>query len=402
MSRLAVGIDPYRARRSVIPVMPTDHLCVELKRDLDLQPADAAVLDALIERQPHVGVFLSPAWLSGFFADPPAGDEPVIVLLRQGSTLRGVVPIALRETLTHVRVSLLGGGYGSDRVDLLAARGFEAMASDAFLSWLAEMFGPRGFLLELRDVPASSPIWGAIHRAGAEKTVRLALQPKEVYTLPYLALAGLEPDELHESPSARCLRSLEKHQRWLEHRCRLTVERLLNVDDVMDAFDSLARFLHAPWRGRGEGSVLENPRLVRFHRHALPRLSSEGRLRMLRLRDGDRTIATFYGVACGGWWGHYLSGYDREWAGRIRLGQITLAAAIRMASREGATEFDFLKGVERIKYEWPVRERGTLDADVFSEASGAQFARATRATRDAAAALTKTARGFLPATPSGI
>ncbi len=73
-----------------------------------------------------------------------------------------------------------------------------------------------------------------------------------------------------------------------------------------------------------------------------------------------------------------------------------LAAAIDMATPEGATEFDFLKGAERIKYVWPVRERATIDADVFSETSGAQFTRATRATRDAAAALSKSARRTLP------
>ena len=53
---------------------------------------------------------------------------------------------------------------------------------------------------------------------------------------------------------------------------------------------------------------------------------------------------------------------------------------------------DFLKGAERVKYHWPVRERVTLDADVYSRRAGAQLNRATRATRDAAGALAKTAR----------
>ena len=82
---------------------------------------------------------------------------------------------------------------------------------------------------------------------------------------------------------------------------------------------------------------------------------------MIRLSADMRTIAVFYGLATGaptgvprtaaasggprgGWWGYYLAGFDREWAGRIHLGRITLAAAIECASREGAAEFDFLKG----------------------------------------------------------
>jgi hypothetical protein len=70
---------------------------------------------------------------------------------------------------------------------------------------------------------------------------------------------------------------------------------------------------------------------------------------------------------------------------------------MELATREGAMEFDFLKGAERIKYLWPVRERATMDADVYSHQPGPQLHRAARATRDAAAALMKSARHILSA-----
>ena len=95
----------------------------------------------------------------------------------------------------------------------------------------------------------------------------------------------------------------------------------------------------------------------------------------------------------GTWAGYYLAGYDREWAGRIHLGQITLATAMDLAAQDGAAEFDFLKGAERTKYLWRVRERATVDADVYSTQAGPQVVRATRATRDAAVAFVKSARG---------
>ena len=375
-------------------------LTVDLMRDLDLRPEDTSSLETLINGRPQVGVFLSEAWLSGFFAEPPPGFEPSLALLRDGDALRGVVPIALRHTLTHVRVGFLGGGIGSDRIDLLAARGFEAACSDTFLSWLREEFGREGFSLELRDVPAESPVWGAVHRASAAGTLRLCLQPREIHTLPYLNLAEPWPSSTTDGTSpARSSLSLEKHRRWLERRCPLRVETLKDPSEVMDGFESLARFLHARWRGQGGGSALDSPRARRFHQHALPRLLAEGRLRMIRLSADTRTIAVFYGLASGGWWGYYLAGYDREWAGRIHLGQITLATSIEMASKEGATEFDFLKGADRVKYLWPVHERATLDADVYSEQSGAQIKRAAWATREAAAALAKSARDLFVTHP---
>jgi CelD/BcsL family acetyltransferase involved in cellulose biosynthesis len=357
-------------------------LAVEIRHDLDLQPEDAAALGGLIGSRPDLGVFLSPAWLSGFFAEPPEGCAPALLLARDEHGLRGVMPIAIHRMRTHVRVGLLGGGAGSDRVDLLAAPRFETACADAMMTWIAETFGRAAFIVELRDVPAESPLWGAVHRANAGRTRGLALQPREIYTLPYLDL----------TESASPLKSLDKHRRWLERRGRLRIETLHESSDALAAFDALIAFLHVRWRGRDGGSALDQPRLRRFHRHAIPLLLRAGHLRMLRVSSDMRTIAVFYGLAAGKWRGYYLAGYDREWAGRIHLGQLTLAAAIEAAAKEGAAEFDFLKGVESVKYLWPVRERSSMDADLFSENLASQITRGVRATRHVAGAGVKAAR----------
>jgi len=395
MIRSACAVELSRPASSDAPASMSDRLHVEIRQDMNLDPIDVDELNGMIAERPYVGVFLTPAWLAGFFAEPPDGVTLSVLLFRQGPKLRGLVPIAVRPTLTHVCVSLVGGGSGSDRVDLLTARGFEALAADMFLEWLAERFGSSGFLLELRDVPATSSIWGAIQRSGLEHTVPLALQPREIYTLPYLTLSAAEPTSIAESPSASALRSLTKHRRWLEHRCHLRIERVSCVDAALAAFEALIGLLRARWRGAA-ASALDDPEVARRHRRAIPLLLADNRLRMIRVHGDDRTIAVFYGISSGRWWGYYLAGFDREWAGRIRLGQIVLSAAIDMAAAEGAAEFDFLKGAERVKYVWPVRERAALDADVFSETSGAQFIRARRATRDAAAAISKSARRLFP------
>jgi CelD/BcsL family acetyltransferase involved in cellulose biosynthesis len=386
-----MSVTPARLSGAQVPVAsaPPGPLGVDVRGDLGLGGRDAASLEALIAGRPGVGIFLTKAWLSAFFAEPPSGFEPSLALFRDAGGLRGVAPIAVRRTRAHVRVALLGGGAGSDRVDLLAARGFEAACADAFLTWLQEAFGRRAFVLELRDVPADSPLWGAAYRANAERGLRLAVQPREVHTLPYLDLREPSPSG---TPAAKGSGSLDKHRRWLERRGRLRIEILREPGDVLDAFECLVRLLHARWRDRADPSALDHPGALRFHRHALPLLLAEGHLRMIRLSVDGRPVAVFYGLALGGWWGYYLAGYDRDWAGRIHLGRITLAAAIELAGQEGAAEFDFLKGAERVKYHWPVRERATVDADVYSAEPGAQLDRAARAAREAAAALARSAR----------
>jgi CelD/BcsL family acetyltransferase involved in cellulose biosynthesis len=429
VNRLLVNCGNGSADPRSIELDQSATLKVEIRRGFGFQPADAAAVDAIVAGRSDVGVFVSSAWLSGLFAEPPDGCEPALLVLRESSTpagvrppppdpgprraspaavgslakrweqtegtVRAIVPIAVRDALTHVHVGLLGGGLGSDRIDLVAARGFEARAADAFLTWLGEAFGRRAFILELRDVPADSSIWGAVHRAGLEHRLSLALQPREVHTLPYLDLASSGSSTAGLASRARNARSMEKHLRWLERRGRVTIETLDDPGDVWRAFTQLREFLHRRWNGQPGGSVLDNPRASRFHQDAIHLLLKDGHLRMIRLLVDTRPVAMFYGLASGSWRGYYLAGYDREWAGRIHLGQIMLAAAIDVAAQEGASEFDFLKGAERVKYLWPVRERSTLDADVYSARSGAQLKRATRASRDAVVAFAKSVRELI-------
>jgi CelD/BcsL family acetyltransferase involved in cellulose biosynthesis len=167
------------------------------------------------------------------------------------------------------------------------------------------------------------------------------------------------------------------------------VDVLEDAGEIASAFDSLVQFLRERWQRE---SALDDPRVQRFHRHVLPLLQATGALRMVRFASNGRTIAVFYGLAGGRCWGSYQLGYDRQWAGRIHLGKVAFATAIDLAAAEGATEFDFLKGAESVKYLWPVSERVTIDADIYSARSGAQLTRARRASRQVAAAVFKGAR----------
>jgi hypothetical protein len=363
-------------------------LTIEIQSGHVLPDADQGQLRALVAGRPHTGIFAAPAWLSGLFSDPPEGITPRLAVFREGQQLRGVAPLGIRHRLGLMHVTLLGGGAGSDRADVLAGRGFESRCADALLRWLREQSGRAGFVLQLRDVPHDSPLWGAISRS----SVGHALVTREVHPAPYL--------DLHEFRSEACTRlsssiqlakSLERHRRWLEGRGRLRVEILRELPEVMSAYDTLVCFLHNRWDSQ-RPSALDDEARRRFHRHIIPLLLEQGLLRMMRVSVDLRTVAVFYGLAVDRWWGYYLAGYDRAWAKRIHLGRLTLGFAIDLAIQAGASEFDFLKGSEPVKYLWPVRERITLDADVFSSQSGPQLARATRATGELGAALAKSVR----------
>jgi CelD/BcsL family acetyltransferase involved in cellulose biosynthesis len=377
---------------------PIGTLTLAVRRDVEWSPEDLASLDRLIELRPHVGLFLSRSWLSGFFADPPADEEPTIVECREDGVLRGLIPVTIRRARECVHIGLLGGALGSDRVDLLAARGFESQLADMFLDWIQKSFGRDGFTLRLRDVPDDSPLWSGICRAMHEKRLPLTLVPRQVNALPYISLGDLDGGSARDVWGNTT--SMIKHRRWLEHRGVLSIDTVRDGGDALLAFEQLAEWLDARW---GAHSATRHPRAARFHRHVIPLLAAERRLRMVRLRSDKQCVAICYGLACGdertgagstGWWAYYLAGYDRAWAGRIHLGRVVVAVTIDMAVREGATQFDFLKGAERYKYYWPVRDRITIDADVYSATAGAQLARARHAARELAAALVKSGRNL--------
>ena len=249
-------------------------------------------------------MFLSTAWLSGFLAEPPAKypTQPRLLLMREGATLRGVPPLAIERTRTHVRVSLLGGGWGSGSSRSARRPRCDTACADLFVDWLSASFGPRGFVLELRDVPSDSPLWGAIHRAGLEHRGRLALVPREIYPVPYLDLRERGARFGGDVPT-KASAALARHRRWLERPGRLRIETLKDAGDVAAAFESLVRLLHARWQGYGGFRLLTNPRVQRFHGRVLPRLLDAGRLRMIRLSADMRPIAVDHGLAAGAWWG---------------------------------------------------------------------------------------------------
>jgi CelD/BcsL family acetyltransferase involved in cellulose biosynthesis len=271
--------------------------------------------------------------------------------------------------------------------------------ADMFVEWLDDAFGEAGYVLELRDVPGDSALWGAIRRAIDERERPFVLMPIEVHAMPYLPLDERDT----ESPGGRAekARSIAKHRGYLDRRGRIEFERLQDADSVLAGLDTLAAMLRSRW---GAGiSALDNPAMLQFQRHVLPRLQAEGRLRMMQMLVDRRPIAVCNlvtgGSAASRWCGYLLAGYDREWAGRIHLGRLALVASMQLAEREGAREFDFLKGPERFKYYWPVRERVSIDANLYSGTFRTQVTRARDEGRHAAVALFKSVRGLIPSLP---
>jgi CelD/BcsL family acetyltransferase involved in cellulose biosynthesis len=116
-------------------------------------------------------------------------------------------------------------------------------------------------------------------------------------------------------------------------------------------FSDLVRLHRARWHSQGLQGVLDDPRVLTFHRRALPGLIERGIVRLCALAIKQRIAAVYYGFLCNARAYAYLSGFDPEFAFESP-GTILLAYAIETARSEGAREFHFLRGREAYKYSW--------------------------------------------------
>lgn len=116
-------------------------------------------------------------------------------------------------------------------------------------------------------------------------------------------------------------------------------------------YEGLLRLHGARWNSLGETGMLAQPQLQQFNRAAARRLLELGIARFYGFYVNERMAACYYGFLHRGRASAYLTGFDPEFD-HLSAGALMMEHAIREAKREGAREFDFLRGQEPYKYRW--------------------------------------------------
>jgi CelD/BcsL family acetyltransferase involved in cellulose biosynthesis len=79
-------------------------------------------------------------------------------------------------------------------------------------------------------------------------------------------------------------------------------------------------------------------------------------LRLLLLCVDGAPIAAWYGWMIGGRYAYYQAGFDPAWS-RSSPGLVLLAETVRIATEEGAREYDLLRGDEDFKFRFAAGTR---------------------------------------------
>jgi CelD/BcsL family acetyltransferase involved in cellulose biosynthesis len=218
-----------------------------------------------------------------------------------------------------------------DHVDVLAAPGHRDLVAGAVLRYL---FCHRGW--DVLDLDGLRPDGGlATALAGRRDLLTPHRRPERV-PVPFVDLRNFNLTKPFRSPKLR--RAIVRGLRVAERDGGLTMTE--QPEEVVSLLDELAGLHMARF---GTASTLFATAARReFHRLAARRLAAAGKARIYRLRADGRPAAVVYVLVVGRVHYFYTIGIDPT-AG-LSPGRTTVGQAILTAAREGAQEFDLLRG----------------------------------------------------------
>jgi CelD/BcsL family acetyltransferase involved in cellulose biosynthesis len=169
----------------------------------------------------------------------------------------------------------------------------------------------------------------------------------------YIATLGGE----HRHNFRRRLRSLAK-------TFDVRFEYAVSEKERHEALASLVALHNMRWRGRGGSNALYTPALWSFHEELSRLALQRGWLRLFVLRLDGRAAASLYGFIYNRTFYFYQQGFDPRYAKRS-LGLVMTGLTIEGAIKEGAEEYDFLRGEEEFKFLWARQKRELRRLDLY-------------------------------------
>jgi CelD/BcsL family acetyltransferase involved in cellulose biosynthesis len=295
----------------------------------------------LFEACPDASPFQSPEWLVAWLRAFLNEGLWTLAIRRHGRLVGLAAFFIYRAPEGDRQVTFVGNGI-SDRLDILARprdRDYVFEAVFRHLAHRADLWDSCDF----RDVPPGSPLaWTTLAASFSDElqaeepcpAVRLPAQAEQVWDL----LAPRRRADLR-----RCGRRAATAG---ELACETAT-----ADNRARVLEELMQLHRLRWEARGQPGVLADAAVQRFHYDATDGLLERGLLRLYTLRLDGRAIAAQYALHHNGRAYSYLIAFDPASA-RFSPGLLLTAFTLEQAVREGAREFDFLRGREDYKYLW--------------------------------------------------
>ncbi len=315
-------------------------------------------------REAEAAPFLSWEWLATWHEQLGAGREPLLLCVRDGQRLVGLLALTVEvRRLTPWfgklrRVAFMGEAFaGTDYLDVLALPAQrEAICRAAF----EHLFKHVAFeLLELEGMAADSPNLPVLEQMLAQhfgNRARFALRRATQYTCPQVAL-----DSTWEALLASTRRGDNFKQKLRRMRQRHAFEYRVVTEPaaVAAAFERYYQLHENRWQQHGGSDATGHPRLREFQAAAVQRLAATGLVRFEEIWLDGVCCASNYALDDGQNFYFYSAGYDQTQR-NLSPGLVLTGLSIESAIQRGLKRFDFLRGDEAYKFDWSNAARETL------------------------------------------
>lgn len=311
---------------------------------------------ALWKKSSTATPFQSPDWLIPWWKHFGAG-QLFVLAVKEDTRLVGLAPLFTNNTRI---LSLLGTAI-SDYLDILVHDRVCNDAATAIFKHISENRS-RWDECDFQNLRHTSPLLTMRTRAGFVERLQ------EQNFCPVTLLPS-SVQQFFDSLPRQLRHNLDYYQRRLAKLGELVVE-CANERKFVELFDAFLKLHEARWQANNMAGVLFDENVQNFHRDAARGFLANGSLRLYALRINGRIIASLYGFHHAARTYYYLGGFDPEFR-QYSPGTLLVAHAITQAIREGAREFDFLRGREDYKYRWRAVDRTIYRKRLISTATKA-------------------------------
>ncbi len=251
---------------------------------------------ALAALDPRTSIFLQHEWLDAAWAWKAHEGRPILVLVRQGGTLRGAIPLVRERTAWGgTRLSWLAVPDNQE-ADVVCAPGDAETVLGAFADWLTTRPRPRWSHLNLsqllHDNVTRSALLAALSARGCPVVVRNS------DTNPCIDLTT-DWESFYSGRSRRLKKGNNLMANRLHRAGTVDVVRLSGNDITPDIGDTLRQLSAASWK-QNTGTTFDNAAPSAFLDTLIKHGRREGWLVVWLLTLDGRTIASELHVEYGG------------------------------------------------------------------------------------------------------
>lgn len=310
--------------------------------------------EALSRETPDSPPFAHPAWYRVWLAHFGPVRAVFVSMRDSQGVLRGVIPLSLEGT----GAAGLGNPKIQDYSGVAIATGWEGEVVDTLLAWAG---GESIAKLRLWGILERTALAEAISRAAVGS--RWSIEAREEAVAP-AADVGPDWEAFVASLSKKNRHELRRKLRNLEAAGDVRLETIAEATAVREATRSLIRMM----RDSHEGKVrFLTPEMEAFFLELGPALAEAGFGRTWRLTVDGREAAVLLGFDKGQTRFLYNSGFEPA-LGRLAVGLLSKALAMKAGAEEGLSRFDFLRGNEDYKRRLGGHEQKVLEFTVQRQA----------------------------------